>query len=493
MKKTVKGVFSLFLCVVLLLSVVCVSGISEIFTVKSSALNITQYNKGDIIEFGWYPQSIVTDNDITRRLYGSIKDLSFDKWTSYGYYSGSGEGNGTAKDYMRFVDVGFNYNKYRAVKFTEYRPSEADLAAVKGSSYLDENGFELNTIYWFKFEPLKWRVLDPATGLVVCESIIDSQPFNNNSSLFKDQFSDGKAGNYYANNYAYSSIRQWLTGSSKKSLLNTAFSESQRKIIQSTKLDNSASTEPNAQYNAPITTDKIFLLSYNDVLNTEYGFVDTAHKTDYSRAAKGTDYALCQGLYRTKMGTVSQNHYWYLRSAGYAASYTCGVDNDGWVIYDYATYLTNVGVRPALRLNVSNEITQSDVLDIGNPTAPNDDIKPETPTNNDKPDPPEIEIKNYVEGINVDYRTTITFTATVKNPVSGASIRWFVDGKDVGSGDTTTVHDAKNYYTVQAKYMLNGSILAASRTENVRVNTSFFAKIIAFFRSLFKSLPYIVQ
>ena len=104
-----------------------------------------------------------------------------------------------------------------------------------------------------------------------------------------------------------------------------------------------------------------------------------------------------------------------------------------------------------------------------------------------------IAIRNFKENKTVDYRTTITFTAEVKNPADGAKTHWFIDGKDAGTGDTYTVKEAKKDFNVQAKYIKDGKVLAESDTETVKVNSGFFAKLKAFFRGLFGKLPVVVQ
>ena len=106
---------------------------------------------------------------------------------------------------------------------------------------------------------------------------------------------------------------------------------------------------------------------------------------------------------------------------------------------------------------------------------------------------PAIKIKNYTSSRTVDYKTTITFTAVVTNPVDGAKVHWFIDGQNKGSGDTYTVKEATKDFTVQVKYMKDGKVLAESDTETVKVNSGFFAKLKAFFQGLFKKLPVVVQ
>lgn len=111
----------------------------------------------------------------------------------------------------------------------------------------------------------------------------------------------------------------------------------------------------------------------------------------------------------------------------------------------------------------------------------------------EKPVPPIIAIKNYTANKTVDYRTTITFSADVTNPVDGAAVHWFVNGQDMGTADTYTEKESKATYTVQAKYMKDGAVLAESETETVNVKTGFFAMLKAFFRALFGRLPKQVQ
>ena len=102
---------------------------------------------------------------------------------------------------------------------------------------------------------------------------------------------------------------------------------------------------------------------------------------------------------------------------------------------------------------------------------------------------PTIAIHNYIESKTVDYRTTITFTADVENAVDGAQKHWFINGWDQGAYDRFTVQNAERSYTVQLKYMKDGKVLAESQI----VKTGFFARLKAFFRSLFGNLPKQVQ
>ena len=109
---------------------------------------------------------------------------------------------------------------------------------------------------------------------------------------------------------------------------------------------------------------------------------------------------------------------------------------------------------------------------------------------------PIIRIHNYVSSKTVDYRTKITFAVDpIQNPVSGAQVYWFIDGQlePNSASETYTTREATKDFTVQAKYMMNGVVLAESEIETVNVKAGFFARLKAFFRALFGRLPKVTQ
>ena len=107
---------------------------------------------------------------------------------------------------------------------------------------------------------------------------------------------------------------------------------------------------------------------------------------------------------------------------------------------------------------------------------------------------PTVSIDHFRKQLDVDYKTTVTFTADLSGAPAGATAHWFIDGKDVHTGATCTVKQATKDYTVQVKLIgADGAVLAESEVETVKVNTGFFAKLIAFFKGLFGALPVIIQ
>ena len=80
-------------------------------------------------------------------------------------------------DFMKFSDFFYNGKKYRAVKFSAYRKTATGCEAntLEKNTYQLSNGYALNTVHYFEYEPLRWRILDPSTGHVMCESLVDAQ------------------------------------------------------------------------------------------------------------------------------------------------------------------------------------------------------------------------------------------------------------------------------------------------------------------------------
>lgn len=280
--------------------------------------------EGDYIYFGSYPQTKVSDETLINTLNtlaGALPTISNSySWTSYGYYT---------SDYMWYIDKDVDGDKYRGVYFTSYRSNKGD------------NGYSKSTVYWFRYEGIRWRVLTESgnRAFLMCDMAIDAQQYD---------YDNGS----YSNNYKESTIRKWLN----KTFYNTAFIDSQKDIINKTSVDNSArSTNPynNAiywnngenKYACENTLDKIFLLSEYEVTNSVYGFSNDTGD-DYNRQLKSSDYAKSQGCYQDNN---NENCSWWLRSSIYSTSYYVrGVDFSGNSnYYNYANDSIG-GIVPAL-------------------------------------------------------------------------------------------------------------------------------------------------
>ena len=298
------------------------------------------------VYFGEYPQTQVTDeNDSGKSLRNSLNMAagsapaagSPGKWTSYDYYI-----EDVVTEYMWYIDVEYQGSRYRGVYFTRYR----ELFTMNGffsHDYQKDNGYETNTVYWFKYEPIEWRVLDQtgSKALLMANVILDSQQY-----YFSIENRTIEGSTVYPTNYKESDIRAWLNGT----FFDTAFDEYTKAIIPATTVDNSVSSMPlnedfdRAKYACENTQDRVFLLSWEEMKSVAYGFLNDESAYDQARKLQGTDYAKAQGLYVASKG----NSRWYLRTPtiwGDANVYC--VNYDGTAT-DSRVTRTDVGVVPVL-------------------------------------------------------------------------------------------------------------------------------------------------
>lgn len=288
------------------------------------------YSVGEIIEFGGYPQTRVTDEATVTALNAKVKDSD---WVSYGYYSGNGRsGSMRQGDWMKYCDIFLGGAKYRGVSFTKYRPRNTigSNPSAGSNTNQDDNGYEPGVNYWFLWESLRWRILDPEAGLVISEYAIDSQAYND--TLYGQYYSDPDS-TLYVFDYKTSSIRQWLS----ETFYNTAFTASQQDQIALTRNENRSGS---TLLTSEPTDDKIYMLSYNEAVTEAYGM-----RLSDERMTGATDYAKAQGAY---IGSGTGTAGWMLRDgAGAANNYA--VNSDGLVHNNCTTHYTGCASRPAFK------------------------------------------------------------------------------------------------------------------------------------------------
>jgi hypothetical protein len=268
------------------------------------------YKAGEsYLYYGLYPQTAVTDSALVTAL------SALTATDSQGYY-----------EYQ-----GYMYAKLSATPDESgYKFSDNTTVVTKG------------TAYYFKVEPIKWRILKTESGsyTLMSEQALDNQMF------YKDPNNRTISGStVYPNNYMYSDIRAWLNAD----FLNKAF-YLDSSLIQTTNVDNSlASTGYSSNpYACANTNDKVWLLSVVDVKNSSYGF-----SSDSSRLCVTTDYARAHGCLMSTDSSYYGKCYWWLRSPFHGYSSTArSVIGDGSIYYGYVNYSFR-GVRPALTISLS--------------------------------------------------------------------------------------------------------------------------------------------
>ena len=107
---------------------------------------------------------------------------------------------------------------------------------------------------------------------------------------------------------------------------------------------------------------------------------------------------------------------------------------------------------------------------------------------------------NVASAKSVDYKAQVTIKATANGVPTGYSLAMYVNGKQVAKGSNTEVTYTVGQATSDINYTVKvidakGNVQKDSANKDlakdggkITVNSSFFAKIIAFFKSLFGSL-----
>lgn len=246
-------------------------------------------------------------------------------------------------------------------------------AYATGYKYSDNNPVKKsteNSYRYFKVEPIKWCVLtDNYSGkkLLLAENILTADiPFYEGWSGTR---SVGADTTIYPNNYKYSQIRAYLNGLSYynnsnaavntysgNGFLQSAFTGSAQTLIADTEVDNSPSTTGYSEatyatdYACENTTDKIFLLSVSEVINTAYGFNSERYYSDDARKRYATDYA--KANYVEIQTDAKYGDCWLLRSPDYMYNnYANYVDYYGPVMSNISVPISCYGVVPALTIS----------------------------------------------------------------------------------------------------------------------------------------------
>ena len=322
------------------------SGKKTRYCLEWNEVETADISVGDVFEFGSYPQSEITDSDLIVNL--EIEGETYE-WLSYGYFSGTGDlydGEIKSGDFMLYKDFYYNGTKYRAVQIKEYRPFLTKYGPSTTNSYQDNSGYYEGNIYYFEYEPLTWRVLDPSEGYVMCNKIIDSQTYQNFVYYNGSDYYNSKNCENYASDYATSSLRQWLNND----FYNTAFSAEEKAQLGTSHLKNKNTYL--GKYDSEDTNDKIFVISQDDATNSAYGFDAFIGAIDTARRMQGTDYSKSQGLYlfRNPDSVYNENSRWWLRSSN-GSNVATIVDYSGLARFDYSVNNACIGVVPAFKFN----------------------------------------------------------------------------------------------------------------------------------------------
>ena len=275
--------------------------------VRGSVPILSEDNK--IIEYGLYPQSYVDDTQTINAL-NNLAPSDVNGWYFY-------DGNYYVKKIAStYLGVTYNFNN--------------------GTSII--NGNE----YWFKCEPIKWNILSNNNGtyFLLSVDLLDTYNYYRNYD---------NRNTISPNNYESSDIREWLNND----FYNSAFALNNL-FIQETMVDNSASSTDSVKniYAGEATKDKVFLPSYQDYLNFDYGFDSNSSEKSQTRQSKTSEYARASGAWCNQENDSKNIGSYWTRSPSSKYSYCAWNVNSGGYLSQYAVDGAEHCVRPCIIINL---------------------------------------------------------------------------------------------------------------------------------------------
>ena len=322
--------------------------------------NPVRYRRdGEFIYFGYWPQTCERDaatvakpNEMAGKPPAYAKAENPDGWISH---------EGAADIWQK--DVIYNGIKYRGVKMNEYRY----LKNIHLWDRITGNGYSTLEVFWFRFDPIKWRILTVSDNAAYLMSDIALDYFllqPDRETVMIDGYyvacnkSKGVPDGIYANNWEYTFLRQWLN----ETFYNEVFNDLQKEIIRTTRVDNSVRScnpdeypkyysEGKNKYAAQCndTDDKIFLPSVRDITTRAYGFLPDPGADDPARRIMATDFTKFHGIRMSVEGHLTVG--WFTRSPsilpgnGGAATYHT-INNGTGVMHGFN--FAEGGIVPAL-------------------------------------------------------------------------------------------------------------------------------------------------
>ena len=345
----IKKILAVLLAVSMLMSLFTALGFSANATdYQGTTVQASQLLTGDHFEYGTYPQSKVTDSELIAALEAIECEM-----ISYGYYRETFNDPGYQHPdvKMYYADIVYNGEAYRKVKVDQYRPNADSMEARIDYSFMDDNGYFVNNTYYFKWEPIVWRVLSAGRNqnvYAMSELLLDSQEYYTYWSPIT---------------WENSTLRAWLNST----FYNAAFSDREKAAIVETTNKNEGCVETGTD-GGNDTTDNLWLLTYTETKNPDYGFTEWTEglgSNDPAKCAIGSDYAKCQGLYVTPEDELNGGYTgyseWWLRTAG-------KYQDDAYIVqawgspYFAAGWVnqTHYGVRPAMIIDSKTVFSTSD-------------------------------------------------------------------------------------------------------------------------------------
>ncbi len=195
--------------------------------------------------------------------------------------------------------------------------------------------------HYFKYDPIKWRVLNTddkhSEAFLLADVALDVQKY------YDADYWDLTEDELVTNNWKDSDLRSWLNskGSEERGFLDTAFSNEEQEAII-----NIIAEERVA--------DKVSLLSKNEVWGSQtaidYGFAETSDIADEARRSKSSTYAKIMGLNISVDQSAMYCNNWWIRPANGS---TVQYDGQRLAWGDMISIVNLNAVRPVVKIDLS--------------------------------------------------------------------------------------------------------------------------------------------
>ena len=281
---------------------------------------------------------------------------------------------------------------------------------------------------WYKNQPIQWRVLGKdgeGYALLIADKNLDCEPYHHTK----------------ANGVTWGNcdLRNWLNND----FIDAAFTDEEQAMIEYTDTSSDATKIGKADNNNG--TDKVFLLSQKDVSNEEYGFHYGVNQADSERVAKSTDYNVnYKNIHLISGAGQEQNDYhnWWLRNNDANNNgYTYRVDYDGTANQGREVTATHIGVRPAIRINLSAPA----IYDAGSASASQTEMDEQQE---------DLKYTIRIDGkrvARVDAGQNFTFPTELEGRAKDGYVDYNSDGSQIiKPGTSVNINSNKNFVSIEA-------------------------------------------
>lgn len=203
-----------------------------------------------------------------------------------------------------------------------------------------------STYRYFRWERIKWRVLDKDTAngklVLMSEKGIDTKKYNDEATEIT---------------WADCSLRKWLNDENDKtSFFSTAFSGAEQKIIyELLKGNKSQGVASYSEWAGEDTMDKVFLFSFANMIYPKYGFSE-GYESDAKRTIGFTDYTEAMGAMRAQGDLYG---YWWLRSPGDTPSRAIVMNSTGGLNKVMEVNASITAVVPVVIVDVNSQLYET--------------------------------------------------------------------------------------------------------------------------------------